>query len=72
VSLDLHKKLAYYYLSFLLNKIFYELALKILLEHILLSDSPTNNLSHPGFRGPKPGREINTRCAGTKSHTHDE
>jgi hypothetical protein len=29
-------------------------------------------LSHPGFRGPKPGREINTRCAGTKSHTYDE
>jgi hypothetical protein len=29
-------------------------------------------LSHPGFRGPKPGREIITRCAGTKSHTYDE
>jgi hypothetical protein len=24
------------------------------------------------FRGPKPGREIITRCAGTKSHTYDE
>jgi hypothetical protein len=29
-------------------------------------------LSHPGFRGPKPEREINTRCARTKSHTYDE
>jgi hypothetical protein len=29
-------------------------------------------VSHPGFRGPKPGRNIITRCAGTKSHTHDE
>jgi hypothetical protein len=29
-------------------------------------------LSHPGFRGPKLGREIITRCAGTKSHTYDE
>jgi hypothetical protein len=29
-------------------------------------------LSHPSFRGPKPGREIITRCAGTKSHTYDE
>jgi hypothetical protein len=27
---------------------------------------------HPGFRGPKPEREIITRCAGTKSHTYDE
>jgi hypothetical protein len=29
-------------------------------------------LSHPGFWGPKPRREINTKCAGTKSHTYDE
>jgi hypothetical protein len=29
-------------------------------------------VSHPDFRGPKPGREINTGCAGTKSHTYDE
>jgi hypothetical protein len=29
-------------------------------------------MSHPGFRGPKPGRNIITRCAGTKSHTYDE
>jgi hypothetical protein len=29
-------------------------------------------LSHPDFRGPKPGREILTRCAGAKSHTYDE
>jgi hypothetical protein len=29
-------------------------------------------MSHPGFRGPNPGREINTRCAGTKSHIYDE
>jgi hypothetical protein len=29
-------------------------------------------VSHPDFKGPKPGREINTRCAGTKSHTYDE
>jgi hypothetical protein len=29
-------------------------------------------VSHPGFKGPKPGREINTRYAGTKSHTNDE
>jgi hypothetical protein len=29
-------------------------------------------LSHLGFRGPKPGREIITKCAGTKSHTYDE
>jgi hypothetical protein len=28
-------------------------------------------LSHPGFRGPKPGCEIITKCAGTKSHTYD-
>jgi hypothetical protein len=26
----------------------------------------------PGFRGPKLGREINTGCVGTKSHTYDE
>jgi hypothetical protein len=32
----------------------------------------TMDVSHPGFRGPKPGREINTRCARTKSHTYDE
>jgi hypothetical protein len=31
-----------------------------------------STLSYPGFRGPKPGREIITRCAGTKSHTYDE
>jgi hypothetical protein len=30
------------------------------------------SLSHPGFRGPKSGRKIITRCAGTKSHTYDE
>jgi hypothetical protein len=29
-------------------------------------------MSHPDFRGPKPRREINTKCAGTKSHTYDE
>jgi hypothetical protein len=29
-------------------------------------------LSHPDFRGPKPGREIITKCDGTKSHTYDE
>jgi hypothetical protein len=29
-------------------------------------------MSHPGFRGPKPGREIITKCAGTKSHTYDD
>jgi hypothetical protein len=29
-------------------------------------------LSHPGFRGPKPRREIIAKCAGTKSHTYDE
>jgi hypothetical protein len=29
-------------------------------------------LSHPGFRAPRPGHEIITRCAGTKSHTYDE
>jgi hypothetical protein len=29
-------------------------------------------MSHPGFRGPKLGREIITRCVGTKSHTYDE
>jgi hypothetical protein len=29
-------------------------------------------MSHPGFRGPKPGREIITRCARTTSHTNDE
>jgi hypothetical protein len=29
-------------------------------------------VSHPGFTGPKPGREINTKCAGTKSHTYDD
>jgi hypothetical protein len=29
-------------------------------------------VSHLGSRGPKPGREISTRCAGTKSHTYDE
>jgi hypothetical protein len=29
-------------------------------------------LSHPGFRDPKTGCEINTRCARTKSHTYDE
>jgi hypothetical protein len=32
----------------------------------------TETLSHPGFRAPRPGREIITRCAGTKSHTYDE
>jgi hypothetical protein len=29
-------------------------------------------LSHLGFRGLKPGREIITKCAGTKSHTYDD
>jgi hypothetical protein len=29
-------------------------------------------LSHPGFRGPKPEREIITKCAGIKSHTYDD
>jgi hypothetical protein len=29
-------------------------------------------VSHPGFRDPKPGREIITKCARTKSHTYDE
>jgi hypothetical protein len=29
-------------------------------------------VSHPGFRGTKLGREIITRCAGTKSHTYNE
>jgi hypothetical protein len=29
-------------------------------------------LSHPGFGVTKLGREIITRCAGTKSHTYDE
>jgi hypothetical protein len=32
----------------------------------------TETLSHSGFRGPKLGREIITRCAGAKSHTYDE
>jgi hypothetical protein len=27
-------------------------------------------VSHPDFRDP--GANINTRCAGTKSHTYDE
>jgi hypothetical protein len=31
-----------------------------------------DHVSHPSFSGPKPGREINTRCSGTKSHTYDE
>jgi hypothetical protein len=31
-----------------------------------------SHMSHPDFRGPKPGREIITRSAGTKSHTYDE
>jgi hypothetical protein len=30
------------------------------------------DMLHPGFRGPKPGREIITKCAWTKSHTYDE
>jgi hypothetical protein len=29
-------------------------------------------MSHPCFRGPKPGREIITKCARTKSHTYDD
>jgi hypothetical protein len=29
-------------------------------------------MSHPGFRDPKPKREIITRCVGIKSHTYDE
>jgi hypothetical protein len=33
---------------------------------ILISDE---GVSHPGFRGPKPGREIITKCAGP-SLTH--
>jgi hypothetical protein len=29
-------------------------------------------VSHPDFRGPKPGREIITKCARIKSHTFDD
>jgi hypothetical protein len=29
-------------------------------------------LSHPNFRGPKPGHEIITKCARIKSHTYDD
>jgi hypothetical protein len=29
-------------------------------------------LSHPGFGAPRPGREIITKCVGTKSHTYDD
>jgi hypothetical protein len=29
-------------------------------------------LSHPGFKGPKPGHEIITKCARIKSHTYDD
>jgi hypothetical protein len=29
-------------------------------------------VSHLGFKSPKPGHEIITKCAGTKSHTYDE
>jgi hypothetical protein len=42
------------------------------LNHCDNSSVARRRLSLPGFRGPKPGREINTRCAGTKSHTYDE
>jgi hypothetical protein len=29
-------------------------------------------VSHPGFRGPKPGRKIITKRTGNKSHTYDD
>jgi hypothetical protein len=29
-------------------------------------------MSHPDFRGPKPGREIHQVCARIKSHTYDD
>jgi hypothetical protein len=29
-------------------------------------------MSHPDFRGPKPGREIITKCARIKSCTYDD
>jgi hypothetical protein len=36
------------------------------------SGSPVRPLSHPGFRGPKPGREMSTKCARNKSYTYDD
>jgi hypothetical protein len=30
------------------------------------------HVSHPDFGAPRPGANIITRCAGTKSHTYDE
>jgi hypothetical protein len=39
---------------------------------VLLASLCRDELSHPDFRGPKPGREIIAKCARTKSNTYDE
>jgi hypothetical protein len=43
-----------------------------MLNFMQLRKIATRQMSHPGFGSPKLGREIITRCAGTKSHTYDE
>jgi hypothetical protein len=48
------------------------LLVNLIRENLRYTKVTPEEMSHPGFRGSKPGHEIITRCAGTKSHTYDE
>jgi hypothetical protein len=46
---------------------------KFVSERVMIKEARyVDDMSHPGFRGPKPRREITTKCAGIKSHTYED
>jgi hypothetical protein len=46
---------------------------KFVSECVMIKEARyVDDMSHPGFRSPKPRREIITKCAGIKSHTYED